>query len=98
MVPIIYETTTTPEHTLRYEALCFARERLHDQALRIDEQTKLRFDQMIEEVPEFAVDLMRMWLKKRIMGTCRDCGRGQTMEILQARCGRCGKGCTSDYH
>ncbi|KAK4064556.1 hypothetical protein Trihar35433_8073 [Trichoderma harzianum] len=51
-------------------------------------------DGLIDEIPEFAGDLARSYLRRPILGHCTTCGTHKLVSIstLQCRCEECGKG------
>ncbi|KAH7403063.1 BTB/POZ protein [Cadophora sp. MPI-SDFR-AT-0126] len=44
------------------------------------------------QIPEFAVDVILVFVNTPLRGRCYSCGPDQTAEALQARCVKCGKG------
>jgi hypothetical protein len=50
------------------------------------------YKKVLTEVPEFAKELLGMYVKALLYGYCYTCGPNQGMEALQVRYMRCGKG------
>jgi hypothetical protein len=50
------------------------------------------YEKVLSEVPEFTKELLGIYVKAPLYGDCFSCGPNQGMEVLQARCLRCGKG------
>jgi hypothetical protein len=87
----------TPSNALRTIAVDYARREFRDMmqspALDILRTT-------LEDVPEFAFDVLQSFVKAPLRGRCSStsCGPNQEAEALQARCKKCGKGGISLTH
>ena len=46
----------------------------------------------LHDIPEFAFDVLRLFVDAPLSGHCQTCGPNQAAEPLQARCISCGKG------
>ena len=46
----------------------------------------------LQDVPEFAFDVLQLFVNAPLTGRCYSCGPNQAAEALQARCIKCGKG------
>jgi hypothetical protein len=46
----------------------------------------------IQDVPEFAFDVLQLFVNAPLTGYCHSCGPNQAAEALQARCIQCGRG------
>ncbi len=57
-----------------------------------DEVIAIIYDKVLDEVPEFTKDMLRIYVKAPLYGDCITCGSNQAFEALQVRCKRCGKG------
>ncbi len=59
-----------------------------------DVDIKGQLEGVIAEVPDFAIDLLKSYIYQPVLGRCHMCGRDQlvSVEPLQCRCKRCGKG------
>lgn len=79
----------TPTNVLRAIAVEYARTRLRDMMQSADLET-LRAT--LQNVPEFAFDVIRLFVNAPLRGRCSSCGPNQNAEALQARCLNCGKG------
>ena len=70
----------------------------------IIEHTRRRFRGMLQgpksdlvqttvlQIPEFALDIILVFINTPLRGRCSSCGPDQSAEALQARCVKCGKG------
>ncbi|KAF8856918.1 hypothetical protein BDZ45DRAFT_653565 [Acephala macrosclerotiorum] len=52
----------------------------------------------LQDVPEFAFDVLQLFVNAPLRGHCYSCGPNQNAEPLQARCINCGKGGISSFH
>ena len=52
----------------------------------------------VRRIPEFALDVLLVFINAPLRGYCSSCGPNQTAEALQARCVKCGKGGLSLTH
>ena len=86
----VYETTPPSSRTLRNLA-CIAI-RMHLPQMLDDESIGGMYEETLTESPEFAKDLLRSYVHNPLYGSCATCGSSQPMEVLQARCRKCGKG------
>lgn len=46
----------------------------------------------LQQIPDFAVDIILVFVNTPLRGRCSACGPDQIAEALQARCVKCGKG------
>ncbi|TEY28519.1 hypothetical protein BOTCAL_1019g00010 [Botryotinia calthae] len=46
----------------------------------------------LQDVPDFAFDLLQLFINDPLRGHCSNCGSNKSAEVLQARCVGCGKG------
>lgn len=82
-------TIPTSTNTLRDIAVEHARMKLRD----ITESGDLDILRAtLQDVPEFAFDVLQLFVKAPLRGHCHSCGPNQSAEALQARCINCGKG------
>jgi hypothetical protein len=92
----VYEATPPAIRSLRNVAMQYAQTQLQRMA-RGQESLRETFLEVVEAVPEFAKDICESWIGSPTRGHCHDCGPGQPLEILQARCLSCGRGGASAY-
>lgn len=52
----------------------------------------------IQDVPEFAFDVLQLFVNAPLRGYCHSCGPNQAAEAVQARCSQCGRGVISLTH
>jgi hypothetical protein len=52
----------------------------------------------LQDVPEFAFDVLQSFVNAPLRGRCSFCGPNQNAEAIQIRCKRCGKGGFSLTH
>lgn len=50
------------------------------------------YEMVIDELPEFTKDILRIFVKVPLYGNCNTCNSTQAFEALQIKCKRCGKG------
>ncbi|CZR63634.1 uncharacterized protein PAC_13531 [Phialocephala subalpina] len=86
---------STSTNALRAIAVDHARTNFRDM-MRSDDLEILRAT--LEDVPEFAFDVLQLFANAPLRGHCYSCGPNQTAEALQARCTKCGKGGISLTH
>lgn len=89
-VRVVYETTPSSIKTLRH-LVCKAIRKHLPQMLE-DESVSKKYEETVIENPEFASDLLRIYVHNPLYGNCGTCRSSQPMETLQARCKKCGKG------
>jgi hypothetical protein len=82
-------TIPTSTNALRTVAAEYARVRIRDMMQSADLEI-LRAT--IQDVPEFAFDILQLFANASLIGHCQICGPNQSAEALQARCINCGKG------
>lgn len=90
-LPVIADVYTIPIsiNTLRAIAAEYARARIRD----IIQSTSLELLRVtLQDVPEFAFDILELFASAPLTGHCHSCGPNQSAEALQARCINCGKG------
>lgn len=81
-------TIPTPSNALRGIVVEHARRKLRDM-LHSGDLELLR--DTLRDVPEFAFDVLEVFVNAPLRGHCRSCGPNQGAEALQARCIKCGK-------
>lgn len=57
-----------------------------------DEALATVYEKVLDEVPEFTKDMLRIYVKAPLYGECSSCRSFQAFEALQVRCKGCGKG------
>lgn len=82
-------TIPTPTNALRAIAVEYARKEFRNMMQGPDVEL-LRAT--LQDVPEFAFDLLQLFANAPLTGHCHNCGPNQPAEALQARCIKCGKG------
>ena len=82
-------TIPTSSNTLRTIAAEYARVRIRDMMQSAGGEI-LRAT--LQDVPEFAFDILQLFANAPLTGHCYSCGPNQGAEALQARCLKCGKG------
>ncbi|KAK0113072.1 hypothetical protein ONS95_014778 [Cadophora gregata] len=88
-------TVPTPTNALRAIAVEYARIKFRDMMQSAD----LEFLRaLLQDVPEFAFDVLQLFVNAPLRGRCFSCGPNQNAEALQARCLNCGKGGISLTH
>jgi hypothetical protein len=91
----IYKTTPACIRDLRDMACTIIRKHLPEM---LDNKEVAEFyERTLVDVPEFARDLLNSYVSKCLYSYCMTCGSSQLMEVLQARCKKCGKG-NSGFH
>jgi hypothetical protein len=86
----VYESTPASLGQLRKAACVLARKNLPK--MLDDESVAIFYEKVLIEVPGFTKDLLQIYVEEPIYGNCRECCSNQAMEVLQARCLKCGKG------
>ena len=89
-VPDVYEMTPTSIRLLRDEVAKCARVKL-EKALKSADMEPI-YEDVVENVPGFTRDVLRLHIRAPLQGDCVSCGPEQPMRALQARCARCGRG------
>jgi hypothetical protein len=82
-------TIPTSTNALRAIAVEYARMKFRDMMQSADLEI-LRAT--LQDVPEFAFDVLQLFANAPLTGHCHSCGPNQSAEALQARCINCGKG------
>ncbi|KAH6715823.1 hypothetical protein BKA61DRAFT_334093 [Leptodontidium sp. MPI-SDFR-AT-0119] len=82
-------TIPTSSNALRATAATYARIEFRDMMQGPDLEI-LRAT--LQDVPEFAFDVLQLFANTPLIGRCHSCGPNQAAEALQARCIKCGKG------
>ncbi|OBT61034.1 hypothetical protein VE03_09604 [Pseudogymnoascus sp. 23342-1-I1] len=82
--------------TLRTVAITYARKYSTASYFKNREGSELK--NAIKDTPEFGFDLLEAFITAPLRGKCRNCGPDQPAESLQARCGRCKLGGTTDTY
>lgn len=88
-------TVPAPTNALWAIAVEYARVKFRDMMQSTDLEI-LRA--MLEDVPEFAFDVLQLFINAPLRGRCFSCGPNQNAESLQVRCLSCGKGGISPTH
>ena len=82
-------TIPTSTNALRAIAAEYARVKIRD----IIQSTGVEILRAtLQDVPEFAFDVLQLFANAPLTGHCHSCGPNQGAEALQARCNNCGKG------
>jgi hypothetical protein len=82
-------TIPTSTNALRAIAVEYARMKFRDMMQSADLEI-LRAT--LQDAPEFAFDVLQLFVNAPLRGHCHSCGPNQSAEALQARCINCGKG------
>jgi len=88
-------TVPAPTNALRVVAVEYARDKFRDMMQSADLGI-LRA--MLQDVPEFVLDVLQLFVNAPLRGRCFSCGPNQNAEAHQARCLNCGKGGISLTH
>ena len=88
-------TIPTSADALRAVAVEYARTKFRDIMQSADLEI-LRTT--LQDIPEFAFDVLQLFVNAPLRGHCFSCGPNQNAEALQARCINCGKGGVSLTH
>lgn len=86
----VYRRTPASIRQLRNAACNLVRNNLRK--MLDDEVIAITYDKVLDEIPEFTKDMLRIYVKAPLYGDCITCGSNQAFEALQVRCRRCGKG------
>ena len=86
----VYEGTTMSVRQLREIACNLMRKNLP--GMLDDEAVETVYEKVLIEVPEFARDMLEVYVYTPLYGDCSTCKSNQAFEALQVRCKRCGKG------
>jgi hypothetical protein len=82
-------TVPTPTNALQAIVVEYARVNFRD-IMQSADLENLRAT--LQDVPEFAFDVLQLFVNAPLTGHCISCGPNQSAEALQARCLKCGKG------
>jgi hypothetical protein len=88
-IPDVY-STPCEVHALRALVTIYARNGL-EKALHDSSYTKI-YDQITSQVPTFTKDLLDSYIASPILADCQNCGPTRPMQVLQAKCRKCGRG------
>ena len=83
-------TMPAPTNNLRAITSEYARLKLREMMQGSENHEDLRA--ALEDVPDFAFDVLQLFIKDPLRGRCSSCGPNIGAEALQARCKSCGKG------
>ena len=86
----IYERTPSSLRHLRNAACIRMRKNLPN--MLDDEAVANAYENVLDQVPDFTKDLLRIYVNAPLYGDCSTCGSNQAFEALQVRCNGCGKG------
>ncbi|TVY24589.1 hypothetical protein LHYA1_G006306 [Lachnellula hyalina] len=85
----------TSTNSLRVTATEHARANFRDM-IQSDDSEVLRTT--LQDIPEFAFDVLQLFANAPLIGRCYTCGPNQSAEPLQARCIKCSRGGISLTH
>lgn len=94
---IISDIYTLPALTSALKAIAIEYARIRFREMLQGPKSDLLQDTILH-VPEFALDILLVFVNTPVRGRCYSCGPNQTAEVLQARCVKCGKGGISLTH
>jgi len=83
-------TTLAPSNALQLIIVEHARSHLKNMTQSVDNLRSLQAT--LQEIPDFAFEVLRLFMIDPIRGRCSSCGPNNSGEVLQARCKRCGRG------
>jgi hypothetical protein len=88
-------TIPTSTNALRSIVINYARQKFRDM-MQSPDLEMLRAT--LQDIPEFAFDVLQLFVNAPLVGHCRSCGPNQAAQALEARCLNCRKGGISLTH
>jgi speckle-type POZ protein len=89
-IKVVYETTPRSLQPLRQFVSGVVRPKIAE--IFQDETTATLCNSVLDAVPDFAKDLLHLYIKAPVVGYCNVCQDYGAMEPLQVRCKGCRKG------
>lgn len=85
----IYELT--PAHHRELRDVAVERTRRYMGKIQTDDQNRRTFRRVVQDVPDYAADLLHSYIDAPIRGCCRRCGPHLKAEVMRLKCPTCGK-------